>query len=122
MNAKLGDADKFESRFYGNPLITERYEGGINQVLSNQSRPELKFETNEIFQFVEKLDNPKYVSKSDTRVTGSDVIDSSLQEIFGYIIRDYVSPWYNLISDNKEFPEVAIRKTTQTFAINISNR
>ncbi|XP_044751321.1 sorting nexin-13-like [Coccinella septempunctata] len=103
MNAKLGDVDEFESRFYGNPLITENFEGGINQ-------------------FTEKLDNPKYVSKSDTRVTGSDVIDSSLQEILGYIIRDYVSPWYNLISDDKEFPEVTIRKTAQTFAINISNR
>lgn len=103
MNAKLGDVDEFENRFYGNPLIMESFEGGISQ-------------------FTKKLDDYKYVSKNDTRVTGSDVIDSSLQEILGYIIRDYISPWYNVISDDKEFSEITIRKTAQTFAINISNR
>lgn len=55
-------------------------------------------------------------------MTGSDVIDSSLQEIFGYIIRDYVSPWYNLISSNTEFGDLGVRKSGQNLAINMSNR
>jgi sorting nexin-13 len=66
--------------------------------------------------------SPQKVQKSDNRVTGSELIDTSLQEILGYIIRDYISPWYNLISRDSEFTNVTVRKTSQTFAINISNR
>lgn len=62
------------------------------------------------------------VQKTDNRVTGSELIDSSLQEILGYIIRDYIRPWYGLISRDKEFTDVTVRKTAQTLAINISNR
>ncbi|KAK9869740.1 hypothetical protein WA026_003476 [Henosepilachna vigintioctopunctata] len=101
---KLGNIEEFESRLYGNPLTVDTsFEGGI-------------------LQFTEKLDSPKRVKRSDNRVTGSDLIDSNLQEILGYIIRDYVLPWYNLISCDTEFPEVTVRKTAQAVAINISNR
>lgn len=55
-------------------------------------------------------------------MTGSDIIDSSLQEILGYIIRDYIIPWYNLISLDNEFTQKTIKKTAQSLAINISNR
>lgn len=71
---------------------------------------------------VKQLKSPEKVQKTDSRVTGSELIDSSLQEILGYIVRDYISPWYNLISRDTEFTNVTIRKTAQTFAINISNR
>lgn len=71
---------------------------------------------------VKKLSNPEKELKYDNRVTGSDIIDSSLQEILGYIIRDYIIPWYNLISLDNEFTQKTIKKTAQSLAINISNR
>lgn len=64
----------------------------------------------------------KKVKKTDSRVTGSELIDSSLQEILGYIIRDYVTNWYTLITRDTEFIDITLRNTAQTFAINISNR
>lgn len=60
--------------------------------------------------------------RSDDRVTGSELIDSSLQEILGFIIRDYVKSWYNLISSDPEFYEMTVRQTVKTIAVNISNR
>ncbi|KAL3282364.1 hypothetical protein HHI36_005550 [Cryptolaemus montrouzieri] len=102
--AKLGNVDEFSKKLFGNPLTADDYfQGGLPQ-------------------FKTKLDSPKRVIKSDNRVTGSDLIDSSLQEILGYIIRDYVLPWYNLISRDTEFPEVTVKRTAQALAINISNR
>lgn len=65
---------------------------------------------------------PRKENKTDNRVTGSDLIDSSLQEILGYIIRDYVTPWYSLISTDSDFPETTVKRTAQTLAINMSNR
>lgn len=50
------------------------------------------------------------------------MIDNSLQEIFGYIIRDYIQPWYCLISSDKDFLESGVRRSAQTLAINVSNR
>lgn len=73
-------------------------------------------------QLVNNLKKPKSSRKTDQRVTGSDIIDNSLQEIFGYIIRDYIFPWYGLISNDKEFLENGVRKSAQTLAINFSNR
>lgn len=60
--------------------------------------------------------------KIDRRVTGSELIDSSLQEILGYIVRDYVISWYHLISTDEEFPEASIKRTAQNVAINVSNK
>jgi sorting nexin-13 len=101
---KQGDVDKFYNKCAGNPLTADILpEGGLNEV-------------------VKQLVSPQKVQKSDNRVTGSELIDTSLQEILGYIIRDYISPWYNLISRDSEFTNVTVRKTSQTFAINISNR
>lgn len=68
------------------------------------------------------MTTPRKENKADNRVTGSDLIDSSLQEILGYIIRDYVTPWYSLISMDNEFSELTVKRTAQTLAINISNR
>lgn len=65
---------------------------------------------------------PRKENKTDNRVTGSELIDSSLQEILGYIIRDYVTPWYSLISMDNEFSDATVKRTAQTLAINISNR
>ncbi|XP_066157818.1 sorting nexin-13-like isoform X1 [Euwallacea fornicatus] len=101
---KLGNVDKFYSKCAGNPLTTNyQNEGGLKLIKA-------------------LLTSPKRAPKTDSRVTGSELIDSSLQEILGYIVRDYVQPWYSLISVNTEFPQVTVRETAQTFAINISNR
>lgn len=99
-----GDIEKFYRICTENPLTTEKIvDGGLNSV-------------------VKQMTSPKKKQKTDHRVTGSDLIDSSLQEILGYVIRDYVSPWYDVISSDHEFTEVTVKKTAQTFAINISNR
>ncbi|EFA04766.2 sorting nexin-13 [Tribolium castaneum] len=101
---RKGDIDKFHNHCAGNPLTVNILpEGGLRQV-------------------VRQLVSPQKVQKTDSRVTGSELIDNSLQEILGYIVRDYISPWYNLISRDTEFTDITIRKTAQTFAINISNR
>lgn len=101
---KLGDIDKFYAKCAGNPLTTNlQNEGGLRAIKR-------------------LLSSPKKTPKSDSRVTGSELIDSSLQEILGYIVRDYVQPWYHLISVDSEFPQTTVRQTAQTFAINISNR
>lgn len=68
------------------------------------------------------MTTPRKENRTDNRVTGSDLIDSSLQEILGYILRDYVTPWYSLISMDNEFSEITVKRTAQTLAINISNR
>lgn len=68
------------------------------------------------------MTTPRKQNKTDNRVTGSDLIDSSLQEILGYVVRDYVTPWYSLISVDNEFSENSVKRTAQTLAINISNR
>lgn len=68
------------------------------------------------------MTSPKKKQKTDHRVTGSELIDSSLQEILGYIVRDYVTPWYEMISVDSEFTEVTVKRTAQSLAINISNK
>nr|CAH7757697.1 unnamed protein product [Callosobruchus chinensis] len=99
-----GDVGKFYIRCIGNPLTSSLLnEGGLKQL-------------------VKQIASPKKLPKSDNRVTGSELIDSSLQEILGYITRDYVASWYRYITRDTEFTEIAVRKTAQTFAVNISNR
>ncbi|CAG9855944.1 unnamed protein product [Phyllotreta striolata] len=99
-----GNIEKLYFKGAGNPLISNKVrEGGLEHI-------------------VKQLESPKRVPKQDHRVTGSELIDSSLQEILGYVIRDYVSNWYNIITRDPEFPNVTVRRTAQTFAINISNR
>lgn len=88
----------------GNPLTSNQIiEGGVSEI-------------------IKKLETTSKVQKTDSRVTGSELIDSSLQEILGYLIRDYVSTWYGLITRDTELIDITVRNTAQTFAINISNR
>ncbi|CAH1105443.1 unnamed protein product [Psylliodes chrysocephalus] len=99
-----GKIENFYLKCAGNPLSSSNFrEGGLEQI-------------------VKQLESPKKLQKQDHRVTGSELIDSSLQEILGYIIRDYVSTWYNIITRDSEFTNITVRRTAQTFAINISNR
>ncbi|XP_050302654.1 sorting nexin-13-like [Anthonomus grandis grandis] len=101
---KLGNVDKFHTKCIGNPLTTApQTDGGLKCIEA-------------------QLSSPKKLLKSDSRVTGSELIDSSLQEILGYIIRDYIEPWYRLVSIDNEFLNTSVRDTAQSFAVNISNR
>jgi sorting nexin-13 len=62
---------------------------------------------------------PSY--KADRRLTGSQVIDESLQEIIGYVLRDYVSPWYDRLSADREFPH-EVRQTAQRVIVTFAGR
>ena len=57
----------------------------------------------------------------DRRLTGSSLIDESLQEILGYILRDQVAPWYNYLSGHPELPH-QIRLTAQKIIVNFATR
>ena len=44
-------------------------------------------------------------SRSETpEMTGYDIMDKPLQDMISYIIRDYITSWYNKISKNPAFP------------------
>ncbi|XP_023248571.1 sorting nexin-13-like [Copidosoma floridanum] len=81
-----------------------------------------------LFQKTEKLrqrllgeSKKKVTVTSDKRVTGSQVIDESLQEILDFVLRDYVEPWYSVLTNDEEFTK-SVRDTAQKIAINIANR
>lgn len=104
-------------------------------------------------QYLEGISKRKVTFTLDKRVTGSHIIDESLQvrlcqsigaivseveifsfeislinviafasqEILDFILRDYVEPWYGILSDDEEFTK-SVRDTAQKIAINIANR
>ncbi|XP_050344950.1 sorting nexin-13-like [Nymphalis io] len=65
-------------------------------------------------------ENP--LPKFDSRITGSETVDSFLNEIVSIIINDYVTPWYELITDDQEFTSHGIRKLVVAAGANVSNR
>jgi len=67
------------------------------------------------------VDAPPPSYKADRRLTGSHVIDESLQEIIGYVLRDYVFPWYDRLSASEEFPH-EIRLTAQRVIVMFAGR
>lgn len=77
--------------------------------------------TSSLLQVMRIFNEPKKVTKRDKRITGSESVDTFLHEIFGYLMKDYVTPWYSIITSDKEFEE-GIRQTAQSVAINLSNR
>lgn len=100
-----GNIDNFYKKCAGNPLTDSlsTLSAGLGAPLS-------------------LLASPKQSRKCDTRVTGSDLIDTSLQEILSFIIRDYFSTWYSTVSLDTEFPERTVKSSIQNFAINLSNK
>lgn len=77
--------------------------------------------TSSLVQVMRIFNEPKKVTKTDKRITGSESVDTFLHEIFGYLMKDYVTPWYSIITSDKEFEE-RIRQTAQSVAVNLSNR
>lgn len=74
-----------------------------------------------IRKVVEEACREKLVNKIDKRLTGSHVIDESLHDIISFVLRDYVSPWYQRISADDDFV-LGVRETLQIIVINIAAR
>lgn len=72
-------------------------------------------------KILEEVSQLKPLPKCDKRLTGSQLIDESLQDIISYIIRDYVYPWYDKVSDDDEFC-YHIRNSGQKVVVNIAAR
>ncbi|KPJ07860.1 Sorting nexin-13 [Papilio machaon] len=60
--------------------------------------------------------------KFDNRITGSETVDSFLNEIIVIIINDYVNPWYEIITDDVELPTHSIKRLVLTAGANVANR
>ncbi|CAH0720668.1 unnamed protein product, partial [Brenthis ino] len=73
-------------------------------------------------KILELFKNEKPLPKFDNRITGSETVDSFLNEIISIIINDYVTPWYELITDDQEFTSHAIKKVVVAAGANVSNR
>ncbi|XP_046424100.1 sorting nexin-13-like isoform X2 [Neodiprion virginianus] len=84
-------------------------------------RENLYKKTDKLRQQLDDAYKNKVKFTSDRRVTGSHVIDESLQEILDFILRDHVEPWYGRLTDDEEFPK-SVRDTAQKIAINLANR
>ncbi|KAK2580520.1 hypothetical protein KPH14_006255 [Odynerus spinipes] len=90
-----------------------------NAVMSE--REDVIKKTDQFRQYILNLSKEKITFTLDRRITGSRIIDESLQEILDFIIRDYVQSWYSSITDDKEFL-YSVRNNAQKIAINIANR
>ncbi|XP_012285877.1 sorting nexin-13 isoform X2 [Orussus abietinus] len=77
--------------------------------------------TEKLRQYLDEVSKTKMTFTLDRRVTGSHIIDESLQEILDFVLRDYVEPWYSILTDDEEFPK-SVRDTAQKIAINVANR
>ncbi|XP_043498083.1 sorting nexin-13-like isoform X2 [Polistes fuscatus] len=84
-------------------------------------REDIIKKTDKFRQYIFNLSKEKITFTLDRRITGSRIIDESLQEILDFIIRDYVQSWYGSITDDKEFL-YSVRNNAQKIAINIANR
>ncbi|XP_068629596.1 sorting nexin-13-like isoform X2 [Battus philenor] len=60
--------------------------------------------------------------KFDNRITGSETVDTFLNEIIIIIINDYVNSWYEIITDDVEFSTHSIKRLVLTAGANVANR
>lgn len=100
--------------------VYRMYGANLDNVV-NSEREDLNKKTEKLRQYILDLSKQKMTFTLDRRITGSRIIDESLQEILDFVIRDYVEPWYNVITDDEEFI-YSVRDTAQKIAINIANR
>lgn len=70
----------------------------------------------ELFQKETSL--PKY----DNRITGSETVDSFLNEIITIIINDYVTPWYEILTSDEELTNHSIKRLVLAAGANVANR
>ncbi|KAJ9575635.1 hypothetical protein L9F63_007496, partial [Diploptera punctata] len=93
---------------------SQKYYTAVYRMRQESSKPGLS-------KVVQLVEAPPPSLKADRRLTGSQVIDESLQEIIGYVLRDYVSPWYNRLSVDPEFP-YEVRQTAQRVIVTFAGR
>lgn len=74
------------------------------------------------FQVIELFKQKTQLPKFDQRITGSETVDSFLNEIICIIINDYVTTWYEILTMDKELTEHAIKKLVVAAGANVSNR
>lgn len=73
-------------------------------------------------QVLELFQQETQIPKYDNRITGSETVDSFLNEIITIIINDYVTPWYEILTDDDEFTTHAIKRLVLAAGVNVSNR
>ncbi|XP_033337344.1 sorting nexin-13 isoform X1 [Megalopta genalis] len=100
--------------------VYRTYGPNLDEVIASE-REDLNKKTEKFRQYILELSKDKLNLTLDKRITGSRIIDDSLQEILDFVIRDYVKPWYSVITDDEEFI-CSVRDTAQKIAINIANR
>ncbi|XP_029054590.1 sorting nexin-13-like isoform X1 [Osmia bicornis bicornis] len=100
--------------------VYRTYGANLDDVIKSE-REDLNKKTEKFRQYILDVSKQKMTFTLDKRITGSRIIDESLQEILDFVIRDYVEPWYNVITDDEEFI-YSVRDTAQKIAINIANR
>ncbi|KAK6618548.1 hypothetical protein RUM43_012939 [Polyplax serrata] len=107
--------------------ILHLYVGSEEGTKKWQKRQELSMnESQDLFQsglrkVTSACSKKRLLPKYDNRLTGSQVIDENLQDIIGYLIRDYIYVWYDKISDDEEF-YYHIRNTGQKIVVHIAAR
>ena len=100
--------------------VYRMYGANLDDALKSE-REDLNKKTERFRQYILDLSKQKLSFTLDRRITGSRIIDESLQEILDFVIRDYVEPWYSVITDDEEFV-YSVRDTAQKIAINVANR
>lgn len=60
--------------------------------------------------------------KFDNRITGSETVDSFLNEIITIIINDYVCPWYEILTNDEELTNHSIKRLVLAAGANVANR
>ncbi|KDR10032.1 Sorting nexin-13 [Zootermopsis nevadensis] len=93
---------------------SQKYYTAVYRSRQESSKPGLS-------KVVHLMEAPSPSHKVDCRLTGSQVIDESLREIIGYVLRDYVFPWYDRLSADSEFPH-EIRQTAQRVIVTFAGR
>ncbi|KAG7307156.1 hypothetical protein JYU34_007303 [Plutella xylostella] len=76
----------------------------------------------QIPKVLELFKKEPHLAKFDNRITGSETVDSFLNEIVTILINDYVTPWYEILTTDTELTEHSIRKVVLAGGVNIANR
>ncbi|KAL4096986.1 hypothetical protein QTP88_021840 [Uroleucon formosanum] len=61
--------------------------------------------------FDPKTISAKEINEDGVNLSGSEYIDQQLSDIMDFILRDYVYPWYDKLSDDEDFP-IQIHRST----------
>ncbi|XP_052750623.1 sorting nexin-13-like isoform X2 [Galleria mellonella] len=71
---------------------------------------------------IELFDKDTNLPKFDSRITGSEIVDTFINEIIAIIVNDYVTPWYEILTDDVEFTTHAINQLVVATGANLANR